>query len=164
MAAYRRRLPHFQSDYRVYFVTFVTRGRCELPPDARDIVLAEIVAVHERTLFLHCAVVMPDHVHLVCAPLLDAHGFTIPLFTILTSIKGRSARFVNRRLSRAGALWLDESFDHQLRNDESLWEKCQYVCDNPVRAGLVGNVDEYRWIWREWVEGAGARVETRATS
>ncbi len=121
--AYRRRLPHFQSDHRVYFV-------------------------------------MPDHVHLIGAPLLDAHGFTIPLFAILKSIKGRSARFVNQRVSRAGALWLDESLDHQLRNDESLWEKRQYVCNNPVRAGLAGNVDEYRWMWRGWVDTA-ARVETR---
>jgi REP element-mobilizing transposase RayT len=151
--AYRRRLPHFQSDYRVYFVTFVTRGRRELPPYARDIVFAEIVAVHERMLFLHCAVIMPDHVHLIGAPLLDAQGFTIPLFTILKSIKGRSSRFVNQLLSRTGALWLDESYDHQLRNDESLSEKCEYICNNPVRAGLVANQDEYRWLWRQWVEG-----------
>ena len=34
--------------------------------------------------------------------------------------------------------------------------KLPYICENPVRKGLVDFVDDYPWFWREWVEGMGA--------
>lgn len=60
---------------------------------------------------------------------------------------------MNQLLGRSEALWQTESFDHMLRSGERTREKAEYICANPVRAGLVEHEDEYRWIWREWVEG-----------
>jgi hypothetical protein len=37
--------------------------------------------------------------------------------------------------------------DHVLCGDESLRKKMEYVLDNPVRAGLVRQIEEYRWLW-----------------
>ena len=54
--AYRRHLPHFQNDFRTYFVTFVTRDRLILPSIARDIVLRRLV--ESPLYYLHIAVVM----------------------------------------------------------------------------------------------------------
>ena len=51
-------------------------------------------------------------------------------------------------LGRSGAVWQEESFDHVLRSNESLAEKVEYVCRNPVRAGLVASVGEYPWLWK----------------
>jgi len=51
------------------------------------------------------------------------------------------------------SIWQHESFDHELRRDESLRQKAEYVCANPLRRGLVKTGEEYPWIWREWVEG-----------
>jgi hypothetical protein len=42
-----------------------------------------------------------------------------------------------------------------LRSDESARSKAEYVCQNPVRHGLVANENDYPWLWREWVEGVG---------
>jgi REP element-mobilizing transposase RayT len=88
-----------------------------LPDIARDIVLRHVV---ECPLYdLHEAVVMPDHVHLVATPNWDREGSNIAIGEILRKIKGASAREVNLALGRRGALWQSESFDHELRRDES---------------------------------------------
>ncbi|PYQ58049.1 MAG: hypothetical protein DMF58_16590 [Acidobacteria bacterium] len=151
--AYRRNLPHFQSDFRSYFVTFITQDRWVLPPIARDIVMKHILFDHCRRMWLHVAVVMPEHAHLILTPAADTTGWSFPLGVILKGIKGCSSRAVNRVLCRSGSIWQHESFDHELRRDESLRQKAEYVCANPLRRGLVKTGEEYSWIWREWVEG-----------
>jgi len=40
-------------------------------------------------------------------------------------------------------LWQPGFFDHVLRSDESYSQKWEYVRENPVRAGLVGRIDEW---------------------
>jgi REP element-mobilizing transposase RayT len=116
-------------------------------------VLAHCIHDHGSLFRLHAAVVMPDHVHLVLTPLVDETGAPIPLSKIMNRIKGASAHSVNRVLRRTGHVWQDESFDHVLRSYESARAKAEYVCENPVRAQLVEHEDDYRWLWREWVEG-----------
>ncbi|HKB80903.1 MAG TPA: transposase [Thermoanaerobaculia bacterium] len=150
---HRRNLPHIQHDFRSYFLTFVTFDRWVLPATARELTMGHILFDHGRCMALHVAVVMPDHVHLVLTPGMNAMGWSHPLATILKGIKGSSARSINRRLKRIGPVWQHESFDHELRRDEDLRRKCEYVCNNPVRKGLASSADEYPWIWREWVEG-----------
>jgi REP element-mobilizing transposase RayT len=154
---YRRNLPHFQSDFRSYFVTFITQDRWILPPTARDIVLRHIVFDHRRRIWLEVAVVMPEHVHMIFTPSPDPSGWSYALSVIMKGIKGSSSREVNEVLERSASLWQHESFDHELRNDESIREKAEYICQNPVRRGLVKVVDDYPWIWREWIEGQAQR-------
>src|SRR5215217_3001247 len=127
--AYRRHLPHYQTAFRTYFVTFVTRDRAVLPNAARDIVLRHVVEC--ALCYLHVAVVMPDHVHLIAAPHWQRDGLAVPLCGMLRRIKGASAREVNLTLGRTGSLWQSESFDHEIRRDESLVQKIEYVRQNP---------------------------------
>jgi putative transposase len=77
---------------------------------------------------------------------------------ITTSIKGISARNINLLLHRRAPVWRDESFDHVVRKTERSRAKFEYVCNNPVRAGLVASADEYPWLWRSWIEGAQTGV------
>ena len=147
--AYRRHMPHFQNRDRTYLVTFVTQNRWVLPENAREIVLAEVVRQHHQTAFVLTAVVMPDHVHVVMQPL------GIALSEILRLIKGRSARAINVMLKRAGRVWQQESHDYQIRSDESLMKKCEYVEANPVRKGLCSTPDEWPWLFRWWMAGTG---------
>jgi putative transposase len=140
--AWRGDLPHMQRRGTTYFVTFCTRDRAVLSERERDIVLATCVHAHQRQYWLHAVVVMPDHVHLVFT-LYDTS--TLP--KAMQRIKGVSAHEVGRRI------WQREYFDRVMRSDEDVRKKCEYICENPVRAGLVRSVDEYRWIWRSWVEG-----------
>ena len=39
--------------------------------------------------------------------------------------------------------WQRKFFDHRLRRDESLAEKFEYICRNPVRAGLITQGEEW---------------------
>jgi len=144
----RRHLPHLEHHGKTYFVTFVTRGRIELPAKARDIVLETIIRDHQVAYWLHCTVVMPDHVHLI-ATLYETWSMT----RALQRVKGASSHSVNRALDRRGSLWQDESFDRIIRAGENIRTKSQYVIENPIRAGLVAKDESYPWLWREWIEG-----------
>ena len=146
--SYRRRLPHLQKDARPIFVTFTTHHRWVLPPLARDAVLECCLAVHEKLCNLHAAVVMPDHVHLLLTAGRSADGWPVSLPEIMHAVKGTAAHRVNHLLSRSGSVWQEEFFDHVLRSNESLHEKMNYLCQNPVRAGLVTNENDYLWLWK----------------
>jgi REP element-mobilizing transposase RayT len=96
---------------------------------------------------------MPDHVHMIFTPLKDTDGNPFGLAEIMNGIKGASAHSLNKALNRSGPVWQFESFDHVLRSDEKIASKVEYICDNPVRKGLVNQKDDYPWLWREWIEG-----------
>ena len=152
--AYRRRLPHYQPPGAALFVTFATWNRWQLPEDARSIVLECCLHWHETKFSMHALVVMPDHVHLLLTPGRDESGAFFGLSEILHQVKGVAAHKINKRLGRTGRVWQPESFDQALRRDEGIRQKAEYICANPVRAGLVPREDDYPWLWREWVEGA----------
>ena len=146
--AYRRKLPHYQWLDKVYFVTFSTHHRKALSPGARDIVLNTCLSGNGRLFELHAAVVMPDHVHLLLTPLADQEGL-ISIPEIMQAIKGAAAHRVNKYLGRKGRVWQEESFDRAMREVENVRGKIDYILGNPVRAGLVENPFDYRWLWKE---------------
>jgi putative transposase len=146
--ATRRHLPHLEKRDKTYFVTFSTQLRRELPPKARTVALRCCLHDHQVTYWLDVVVIMPDHVHMVFTPYEEWS-----LSEILKRVKGNSSRLINLTLGRKGPLWQDESFDRIVRQSEDLQEKCEYIAQNPVRAGLCDNADEYPWLWREWVDG-----------
>jgi REP element-mobilizing transposase RayT len=145
---YRRRLPHLQPDNKIFFITFCTYRRWVLPPSARAKVLETCLMGNRKLFRLYGVVVMPDHAHLLLAPLSDDGG-AISIAEILQAIKGASAHRINKLLNRRGRVWQEESFDRAIRNEENVTEKLNYMLGNPVRAGLVRNPLEYAWLWRE---------------
>jgi REP element-mobilizing transposase RayT len=144
---YQRNLPHYQKDDRAHFVTFVTHERWVLPAAARDIVLKSCLHLDGDRFDLHAAVVMPDHVHLVLEFLQDDLGEDFTFAETVGAIKGFTAHAINKQLKRKGSVWLDESFDHVARCEESVEEKIEYIRQNPVRRGLVSIPSEYRWLY-----------------
>jgi REP element-mobilizing transposase RayT len=136
----RRNLPHLQICGASYFVTF--RSTIVLSPAARDLVLAEIRTCEEKYIYLDAAIVMPDHVHLMFRLFRQQK-----LSQVLRLIKGRSARHTNQLLMRQGKFWMDESFDHVIRNEAELEEKIEYMRQNPVKRGLVIQPEDYRWLF-----------------
>ncbi len=144
---YVRNLPHLQGCGGPVFVTFSTWKRWILPETVRGRVLEHCAHDHEKKMLLLCAVVMPDHVHLLYEPLADALGNPFGLEEIVGALKGASAHSVNRLLKRKGHVWQDESFDHVVRTRELVVEKAEYICLNPVRKGLCQGPAEYPWIW-----------------
>ena len=98
---------------------------------------------------LHAFVVMPNHVHVVLQP-----TFRLPAVT--QWLKSRTGRVANRMLGRAGAFWLDESYDRVIRDSAELYKTIDYVHRNPVRAGLVEHPED--WPWSSACVGSGTEI------
>ena len=150
---YRRNLPHLQAEDKPIYLTFCTFRRRILPESVRSLVLRHCLHDNGVKIQVHGLVIMPDHVHMVFTPLKDNEGRVFSLSEIMNGIKGASAHTINKALNRKGPVWQYESFDHLLRSDEKVREKVEYICQNPVRKGLVEKEDDYPWLWRERVEG-----------
>ena len=88
---------------------------------------------------LRAWVLMANHVHILIYPEAD-------LSKITKSIKNFSARQSNAILERTGQpFWQDESYDHWVRGPEELEKVVRYIEENPVSAGLVGRLEDWRW-------------------
>ncbi len=148
MTFYRRHLPHIQRDAKPHFITFSTKDRMHLSEWARDIVMSCCKFGDGSQHCLRVAVVMPDHAHLLLEPLIDhERNAVFSLSRILRSIKGVSAREINKQLDRTGSVWQDESFDHVVRDSENLDGKIRYILQNPARKGLAARASEYKWTF-----------------
>src|SRR5215471_8745866 len=112
---YRRRLPHLQKADADLFVTFCAGARRILPELARDLVLDhclreagvrpfpdEAARSTPARIHLHAAVVMPEHVHLLFAPLRDNDGWPYSLVNIMQCLKGATAHRINKLLRISG--------------------------------------------------------------
>lgn len=106
--------------------------------------------------------VMSNHVHVVFAPLAIAAtenqsqsrvGHSEPEYhsmaSILHSLKSYTANQANSLLNRKGEFWEHESYDHYIR-DSSEWRRIvDYVLNNPVKAGLVQNWQDWPWSYSQ---------------
>jgi REP element-mobilizing transposase RayT len=123
----------------LFFVTFCTYERRKLV--ASDAVHAAFVAFALQANLQHSIavgryVIMPDHVHLFVRGPDD-----FQLSAWVGTLKQALAKHI--ALPRTSPIWQRGFFDHVLRNDESYGKKWNYVQDNPVRAGLVTNPEEW---------------------
>jgi REP element-mobilizing transposase RayT len=65
---------------------------------------------------------------------------------LLRRLKGYSARQINKMLGCTGLpFWQDESYDHLVRSAVEFRRIGNYIINNPVKAGLAGSPEEYRW-------------------
>jgi REP element-mobilizing transposase RayT len=71
----------------------------------------------------------------------------LPLSKIMQSLKRHTARQANIILGREGTFWQDESYDHVVRDNEEHIRIMNYVLENPVKAGLVSNWEDWRWAY-----------------
>jgi len=76
-------------------------------------------------------VVMPNHVHVLFRPL----GKHV-LAGIVKSWKGFSAREINKRIGKTGALWQDEYWDRLIRSEQHFFKVAEYIRENPLKAKL----------------------------
>jgi alanyl-tRNA synthetase/REP element-mobilizing transposase RayT len=150
---YKRRLPHFERPWAKYMVSFSTRERKPLSPEARDIVLKSLLFGHDQRRYqLYAACVMPDHVHFLFEPQIkeqDKDGKPIfwPLPELFHSIKSFTAHEINKLEKTTGQVWENESFDRMIRGDADLEEKFHYICRNPWDSGVVPITENYPWLW-----------------
>jgi putative DNA methylase len=104
--------------------------------------------------------VMPNHVHVLLQPredvprpedvpeqdgeaAIEQSDGSSPLSHIMHSLKSYTAHEANKILKRSGPFWQGESYDHWVRDEEELERIVEYIRYNPVKAGLVGNAQEW---------------------
>jgi putative transposase len=81
-------------------------------------------------------VIMPDHLHLFCAPGVWCQG----------EVKSWCVRWkgcVSRHAPGVKGRWLADCWDTQMRSQEHYLRKLAYVLDNPVRVGLTERVEDW---------------------
>lgn len=83
-------------------------------------------------------VLMPDHLHLFCAPTCrDPKNVR----DWIAFWKSRAA--TNWPRPREGPIWQREAWDRQVRRGESYEEKWSYTRNNPIRAGLATSLKDW---------------------
>jgi putative transposase len=81
-------------------------------------------------------VIMPNHVHVVMRP-----SRSLP--AVMRWLKGSTARSALERTGQP--FWQYESYDHCVRNADELNRVIRYTERNPVRAGLVREIEDWPW-------------------
>lgn len=76
-------------------------------------------------------VLMPDHLHLLVMQTPEAVSL------------GAWIKVLKAFVANGEFRWQDSFFDHLLRSDESESEKWEYIRQNPVRAGLVTDAEDW---------------------
>jgi REP element-mobilizing transposase RayT len=123
----------------LFFVTSCTYERRKLLTS--DAVHAAFVAFasqanSRQNIAVGRYVIMPDHVHLFVR---GSDDFQLGPWV------GMLKQALAKQIAPAGTLpiWQRGFFDHLLRTDESYAQKWNYVRENPVRAGLVMNAEDW---------------------
>jgi REP element-mobilizing transposase RayT len=132
-------------------------------PQIADLVSEAIHYRDGKEFELLCYCIMSNHVHMVIhvqrsyiqrsgASLNDTKDDT-PLYKILQSLKSYTAREANKMLNRTGAFWQHENYDHVIRNDKEMEHYIRYTLDNPVKAGLVKDWEDWQWSYCKYYHG-----------
>jgi len=66
-----------------------------------------------------------------------------PRASDIGGFKQWTAKQILRAAGLPPPLWQKQFFDHLLRSSESYESKWRFVCENPVRAGLVEAVEDW---------------------
>ncbi|MCX5711463.1 MAG: transposase [Candidatus Omnitrophica bacterium] len=101
-------------------------------------VLREAKLKHPCLIFAYC--LMPNHFHLLIQP--EAKENISFLIKFLGS---KYVRYINKVYKRSGTLW-EGRFKCSIVEEEAYFLTClRYIETNPLRAGIVNNVEEYLW-------------------
>ena len=89
---------------------------------------------------VHGYALMTTHTHLLLTPS-NQHGTA----KAMQQLGVRYVMYFNRKYERVGTLWTGR-YGAKAINDERYWLTClRYIEQNPVRARLVVQPDQYRW-------------------
>ncbi len=116
-------------------------GSCFLRDERVANVVKDALLFHDEKKYqLRAWVIMPNHIHILLTP---NAGFA--LNEIVHSIKSFTANEANKILNRKGIFWQHESFDRYIRNAEHFANVIKYIENNPVKAKLCVNPEDWKF-------------------
>jgi REP element-mobilizing transposase RayT len=117
------------------------RGACWLKiPFIGDLTEQSLLHFDNKRYKLIAWSVMPNHVHTLIEPLA---GFL--LGNIVKSWKAYIGNRANQYLNRQGRFWQPDYYDRYIRDSSHLHNCVRYIENNPVKAGLCVNPEDWPW-------------------
>ena len=146
---------HFQPG-GTFFFTVVTYNRYPIfnSPSARELLRESFRTAIERYPFAMDAIcLLPDHLHCIWTLPETGQDFSIRWSFIKSyfthrfddskmSLKNLSSSHENRR---EGGVWQRRFWEHFIRDEQDLVKHFDYIHYNPVKHGLVQNVEDWAW-------------------
>ncbi|OUR63404.1 hypothetical protein A9Q74_00735 [Colwellia sp. 39_35_sub15_T18] len=127
--------------FHFYVITVATKNRNNLFTSlsiAQKVINELYTLENEQAVKTISYVLMPDHIHWQFQLLTK-----YTLAEIIKRFKGRSTQSINKFTHQKGSIWQPDYFDHQIKNEADLINQARYIVANPLRAGIVKNIDEY---------------------
>ena len=124
-------------------------GSCVLAePEVGSMVQESLLFFDGHRYELFAWVVMPNHVHVLFQP---TQGWTVA--KIVASWKKFTARNIcdfrrlpwNAVVGEPEEVWHREYWDRFIRDERHFGNVVEYICQNPVKAGLVDSPEKWRW-------------------
>ena len=139
-------MPRIEAEGGHYFISFALFNRTDrLTTKERETVYSIIRQGNGNRYELHAVAVMPDHVHMIVQAVVG--DTPVPLAKIMHHIKGLSAYRINRLRGRKGPLWQRRSHNRLLITDYEYRQKMKYIYENPRKARLVKDPEDYPFLW-----------------
>lgn len=135
----RLRRPFLSNRYLFITVRLLKKRAKLADADFQLLALAFNRARVVRPFYLTAWVFLPDHWHVICAPVCP---LTISL--VMRSVKISSMISINRQRDESGELWQARFFERALRTVKEYNGKVEYIHLNPVKAGLVRRPQDWR--------------------
>jgi putative transposase len=152
MTSYRR--SQFEGGY--YFFTVVTLKRRSFLTDelARACLRAAWEETRQRSYFEVVALcLLPDHIHCIWKLPEGDRDFSLRWSRIKSGFTRRylysdgeeCIQTFSRSIKRERGIWQRRFWEHQIRDVEDLQRHVDYVHYNPVKHGLVEQVEDWPW-------------------
>ena len=98
--------------------------------------------VAEDRFQLHDFVIMPDHLHLLMTLPSD-----MTIEKAMQLIKGGFSYRLKREFGYQGEVWQRGFSEVRISDGQSFLQRREYIVQNPVKAGLVDNAEQYPYCY-----------------
>ena len=127
----------------VFFITLCSLGKKQIfvKNDFNTEIIECVKNEQKRVghaIYVFC--LMPEHFHLLLSPLETG----IPVTQFMGGLSSRITR-LSWGYGFSGRLFQRSFYDHVVRKQEDLMRVAEYILNNPVRRGLVGAWQDYRY-------------------
>jgi putative transposase len=156
----RSRYKFFENEYP-YFMTCTINSWLPIftRQESADIILDSWRYLQkERGLKLFAYVILENHLHMIAsAPDISATIQSFKSYTarqIIDLLKSRGSETLLRQLSATKLnhktestyqVWQEGSHPQQIQSDDMMWQKIEYIHNNPVLRGFVDDPLHWRW-------------------
>ncbi len=160
---FRKKCKRYNTPGHAHFLTFSCfQRRPFLAKDrSRGWLIDAINSARDKHHFdLWAYVIMPEHAHIVLFPTIDPYDISAIFKSIKLSVANTAIAYVKRYASEFLVQMTDAQpngnssirfwqrgggYDRNLHSFEEIWEKIDYIHNNPVKRELCGRADDWNW-------------------